>query len=207
MKTPLLLLLLLLVGGNAEKFLNDVPFYNNDSYFKEKVYTEHDWKSFMQLKEANETVNPDNYDLHLLNAAVFFSTNKLRDQKNMKQFRYSPTLRNAAVVHSYQMVDKKFFDHYNKRNLQLRTPDNRIQLFGTTANAAGENIDYTHILLPSKTTYVQLGELIVDDWFHSPPHKKNMLNKSFGALGCGAFFETKNKEGARYVKATQDFSN
>ncbi len=207
MKTPLLLLFLFLGSGNAEKFLNEVPSYNNDSFFKEKVYAEHDWKSFMQLKEANEIVNPDNYDLHLLNAAVFFSTNKLREKKNMKQFSYSPKLRDAALVHSYQMVDKKFFDHFNKRSIPLRTPDNRIQLFGTFANAAGENIDYTHIAMPSQTTYVQLGELIVDDWFHSAPHKKNMLNKNFGALGCGSFFETKNKNGARYVKATQDFSN
>lgn len=81
MKTPLLLLFLFLGSGNAEKFLNDVPLYSNESYFKEKVYAEHDWKSFMQLKDANEIVNPDNYDLHLLNAAVFFSTNKLRDKK------------------------------------------------------------------------------------------------------------------------------
>lgn len=207
MKTPLLLLFLFLGSGNAEKFLNDVPLYSNESYFKEKVYAEHDWKSFMQLKDANEIVNPDNYDLHLLNASVFFSTNKLRDKKNMKQFRYSSTLRNAAIVHSYQMVEKNFFDHFNKRSIPLRSPDNRIQLFGTLASTAGENIDYTHIVLPSQTTYAQLGELLVDDWFHSAPHKKNMLSKNFGALGCGAFFETKNKDGVRYVKATQDFSN
>lgn len=206
MNNALLILLLLLLPG-GEKFLNDIELYQKESYFKQKVYQEHDYKSFAALKEANETVNPDNYDSHLLNAAVFFATNKLRDEKKLKQFKFSSNLRDAATVHTYLMVDKKFFDHFNSRNLKLRSPEDRIKLFGTEASAAGENIDYTHIAMPSQTSYLQLGELLVNDWFHSPPHKKNMMSKSFSSLGCAAYFETKNKEGVRYVKATQDFSS
>ena len=67
-------------------------------------------------------------------------------------------------------------------------------------------MDYTNILVNAKTTYIDLAEKIVDDWFHSPPHRKNMLGKEFTHLGCAAMFETKDKQGARYIKATQDFS-
>lgn len=201
-----LLLLLLLVTSGGEKFLDDIPAYQLDSYFKQKVYAKHDYKSFALLKEANEVVNPDNYDLHLLNAAVFFATNKLREEKKLKQLKFSSALRDAATVHTFMMVDKKFFDHFNNRNLKLRTPEDRIKLFGTNADFAGENIDYTNIKMPSQTTYWQLAQMIVDDWFHSPPHKKNMLSKNFRSLGCAAYFEIKNKDGFRYVKSTQDFS-
>ena len=75
MKNLLLLVFNLMFAG-GEKFLNDIPLYQKESYFKLKVYAEHDWNSFYVLKEANQVVDPNNYDLHLLNAAVFFATNK-----------------------------------------------------------------------------------------------------------------------------------
>src|SRR4051794_13492167 len=113
-KTLVLLSLLFLIA-DGDSFLKDIPLYQKDSYFKQKVYAEHDWKSFFQLKEANQIIDPDNYDLHLLNAAVFFATNKLRDEKKLKQLKFSNALRDAAVVHTQQMIDKKFFNHFNNR--------------------------------------------------------------------------------------------
>jgi len=192
-------------AGAGEKFLHEIPAYQKDSYFKLKVYTEHNAKSFYQLKEANEIINPDNYDLHLLNAAVFFSTNKLREEKKLKALQFSAGLRDAAVVHTQQMVDRKFFSHMNSKTPKLRSPDERMKMFGATFTACSENIDWNNILVPSNTTYLQLADKIVDAWFHSPPHKKNMLSKQFSHLGCAAVFEQKNKNGARYIKATQDF--
>jgi uncharacterized protein YkwD len=202
----LLGVLLFAAGGDAGKFLDEIALYQKDSYFKEKVYAEHDWKSFSGLKEVNQSVNPDNYDLHLLNAAVFFATNKIRAEKKQKELSYSSALRNAAVVHSQQMVDRKFFNHFGKAP-KLRSPDDRIKLFGTTnATAEGENIDYNH-MQPGKTTYWQIAEQIVDDFYHSSEHKKTMLSKLYTHLGCAAVLEVSNKDGGlRYYKATQDYS-
>lgn len=42
----LLLLVLVAVSGGGEKFLEEIPLYKKDSYFKEKVFEEHSWKSF-----------------------------------------------------------------------------------------------------------------------------------------------------------------
>ena len=206
MKALLLLFITLLLPGSGEKFLDEIVAYQQDSYFKQKVYEEHDWKSFYKLKEPNEIVDPNNYDLHLLNAAVFFSTNKLRDEKHLKQLSFSPSLRNAAVVHTYQMIEKKFFDHYNNKTRKLHNPDDRMRMFGAVFTASGENIDENFIPMPSATTYVQLADKLVDDWFRSPPHKKNMMSKQFSNMGCAAMFEAKDKNGVRYVKATQDFT-
>lgn len=203
----LLLLTFLLVRVDGEKFLQDIPLYQKDSYFKQKVYTEHDWKSFSVLKEAAQIVEPNNHDLHLLNAAIFFATNKVRENKNLKPLKFSAELRDAAVVHSQQMIDKNFFDHFNTKTHQLHSPEDRMKLFGTNAAAMGENLDLNNIDMPSKTTYVQLADKIVDEWMHSAPHRKTMLSKTYSLLGCGAVFEKKDKNGARYVKATQDYAS
>lgn len=204
----LFLLILLFLKSDGDKFLQDIPMYQKDSYFKEKVYAEHDWKSFEQIKEANTIVDPNNYDLHLLNAAIFYSANKVREDKHLKALKYSAQLRDAAVVHSQQMVEKKFFDHMNNKIRKLHTPEDRMKLFGVTnADAMGENIDEYFIPMPSKLTYVQLADKIIDEWMHSPPHRKTMLSKGYSHLGCAGVFEEKDKNGVRYIKATQDYSN
>jgi len=95
----LLLLVLITVGGGGEKFLEEIPLYLKDSYFKEKVYAEHNWKSFSALKEANRIIYPDSYDLHLLNASLFFVANKVREEKTLHPLKYSAQLRDAAFVH------------------------------------------------------------------------------------------------------------
>ena len=200
------LILFVTIYSGGEKFLNEIPLYQQESYFKQKVYAEHDYKSFYTLKEPNQIVNPDKYDLHLLNAAVFFATNKLREEKKLKPLKFSAELRNAAVVHTQQMIEKKFFNHINNRAPKLRNPDDRIKLYGVETNAAGENIDLNNISMPSSTTYLQVAEKIVDDFYHSPEHRKTMLSKSYSYLGCAAMFEEKDKDGVRYFKATQDFS-
>ena len=201
-----LLLVCLLVAGGAE-FLEGIALYQKDSYYKDKVYADHDWKSFYALKDANQVVNPDNYDMHLLNAAVFYATNKVRAAKKLPELKYNAGLRDAAVVHSQQMVDKKFFDHYINKTRKLRNPADRISMFGSPdARAMSENIDYNNIPMPSKTTYLQLADLLVDDWMHSAPHRKTMLSKGFSHIGCAAVFEPTNKSGYRYIKATQDYT-
>jgi len=201
----MLLVVLLAASTGGEKFLEEIPLYQKESYFKAKVYAQHDWKSFFELKEANAVVNPDDYDLHLLNAAVFFATNRLRAEKKQKQLLFSAPLRDAAVVHSWQMAEKKFLNHFNNRVPKLRSPNDRMQLFGVPETTEGENIDWNSI--EPGTTYAQVAKLIVDDFFHSSEHRKTMLSKSFTRLGCAAVFETKDKDGVRYFKATQNYAS
>ena len=202
----ILLFLFLLVDTTGAEYLAEISLYQKDSYFKQTVYQEHTWQTFEQLKEAKQVVNPASYDLHLLNAAVFYATNKLRDKKGLDQLKFGAGLRDAAVLHTSQMVEKKFFDHFNNKNRKLRSPEDRIKLYVMEYSASGENVDYNYITLPSRTTYWQVAEAIIDDFLHSPPHKKIMLSKNLNHLGAAAQFEIKSKNGLHYYKATQDFS-
>lgn len=202
----LLALVPLLAFDTGEKYLDKIALYQRSSYFKDQVYAEHNWKSFYKTLPAQSIVDPDNYDLHLLCASVYYATNKLRESKGLKPLQFSPQLRDAAVVHTNQMIEKNFFDHFNSRTPALRTPDLRIKIFGVNSTAEAENVDYTNIPINGPTTYIEVAEKIVDELYHSPPHRKNMLGKEFKHLGCAAMFEAKDKQGVRYIKATQDFS-
>ncbi len=197
-------ILLLLSSGND--YLQEVPRFNVDSYYKAQVYIDHTYKSFFELQEVNQPINPQNYDQHLLNASLFFATNRMRDKKHIQCLQFADGLRNSAMVHSYQMVQKKFFDHYNHKVRDLRTPDNRIEIFLSNSTATAENIDYNHIPFPGNTTYAQVAEVIADDFLHSSQHKKIMLNKNYNQLGCAVFFEYKPNDGVIYFKATQNFA-
>ena len=196
----------LLSFDSGDKYLDKITLYQKDNYYKQKVYEEHTWKTFYQLKEAQAVVDPEHYDIHLLNAALYFATNKLRETKGGKVLKYSPQLRDAAVILTWQMVERNFFDHYNRLNPPLSSPEKRIKLFGLNSNALAENVDYTYIPVNGTVSYLQVADKIVDNFFHSPPHRKNMLGKEFTHIGCAAMFEAKDKQGVRYLKATQDFS-
>lgn len=201
-----IIFLVLLSAADGNKYLDEIPLYGKISYYKEGVYNDHDYKSFYALKEANAVVNPADYDMHLLGAAVFYATNKLRTEKKLKPLKYSAALRDAAAVHTWQMVSKNFFSHYNNKNRKIQAPDQRLTLFGIPQTAIGENCDLNSMFTSDDKTYIQLAEEIVDNLYHSPEHKKIMLSKDYNALGCSAIFESQPKKGAWYCKTTQDFA-
>ena len=160
----------LLAFDGGEKYLSQIELYQKESYFKKQVYTEHDWKSFSKLAESNAICNPENYDMHLLSAAFFFATNKRRDEKGQKPLQFTSELRNAATVHTWQMIEKKFFDHFNRRNSDLRAPDQRVRLFGTNSPAYAETIDMNNVAVPANETYwhIALIKLAGCTLYHSP---------------------------------------
>ena len=201
----LLLPMLAMQSGNA--YLDKVPQYNTESYYKEKVYAEKDWKSFSELADAKKIVDPKNYDLHLLNAAVTFAGNKMREEKKLKQLKFSSALRDAALIHTHEMVTRKFFDHYNRKDRKLYSPAHRIQMFIANPAAIAENCDENFIAPSEQISYWQMGERIIKHLYGSPPHRENMLSKSYDYVGWGVVFETQpRKGGAYFLKATQDFS-
>lgn len=188
-------------------YLQKIPAYQSESYFKNQVYQEKDLKAFYAMEEANKQFDPNNYDMHLLNAAFFYATNKLREEKKLPQFKYHEGLRDAAVIHTNEMVVKNFFDHFNKRDRKFYSPDDRIKMFVTNLKATAENCNEDFMGPAENLSYIQVAERNVKSLYNSPPHKANMLNKAYVYLGCAAIFEPKmRKTGAYYVKATQDFA-
>ncbi len=204
MKFLFALLLLPLLPINPTKYLNDIKGFGEDSFFKHEVYTKADWQRFEELPEVNEKVNADQFNLHVMNACLFYASNKLRLMKKSPMMNNSEALRNAALVHTNEMVTRNFYSHINAKNSELRAPDQRMKLFGITNVLMAENI-HDYPFLNNEVTYLQLAQKIMDDFYKSEGHRQNLLNKSFNYTGCAAMPYSDGKSNFRFVKVTQCF--
>lgn len=200
-----LLLLLLPVVTLAQTETADPDWYNTLSV-----------DSFFNTAAALQTVDIEKPDVALLDMAVFFASNEQRLKRKLPAFSYHAVLREAALFHSTEMRDKRFFSHVNKGDKENREPDQRIKnKGGEDFRAFGENIiempayklrpeerydavknpdgNFTFLNLKGKPlrlmTYGEFGRALVKLWMTSPDHKANIMSKEFTHLGCGSAFD------------------
>lgn len=172
--------------------------------------------SFFNTTAALQTIDIEKPDVALLDMAVFFAANEQRLKRKMTAYSYHPILREAALFHSIEMRDKRFFSHINKNDKENREPDQRIKnKGGESFTAFGENIiempayklrpeerydapknpdgSFTFLNLKGKPlrlmTYGEFGRALVKLWMTSPEHKANIMSKEFTHLGCGSAFD------------------
>jgi uncharacterized protein YkwD len=193
-------------SAEAAPYLAKVAKYNEASSFEDVRYKDMDWQKFYKLDEANEFVDPLNYDFDFMNAAVFFAVNKYRAGKGLPQLKFEPRLRDAATIHSYMMVKKNFFDHMNYTDPKLQGPDKRMELCGYKGQRLAENLARGFTERAKPLTYTQLADKIVMELSRSKEHNKHMIDPDLEKLGCGLIFENSvTQEGDIYFRLTQDF--
>ena len=191
--------------GQASKYLAAIPKYNEASSFEDIRYKDLDWIRFYKLEEANDILDPMNYDFDLMNAAVFFAVNKYRASKHLDALKFEPRLRDAASIHSSQMVKRNFFDHINHADATISMPNVRIELCGYHGERLSENLARSFIDLNKPMTYVQVADMVVKQLSQSPEHNIHMIDPALDKLGCGLLFENKVTDGYFYFRLTQDF--
>jgi uncharacterized protein YkwD len=190
----------------ADKYLAQIPKYNEASGFEDVKYKGMTWQQFYKLEAANELLDPTNYDFDLFNAAVFFSVNKYRSSRGVAVLQFEPRLRDAASIHADQMVKRHFFDHTNTHDAILRSLNNRTELCKYQGERIAENIAKTFIDLEQPTSYALAADKVVSELSKSPEHNEHLLDRKLSKLGCGAIFEDKPYNGQyHYFLLTQDF--
>jgi uncharacterized protein YkwD len=200
--------------------------------FSDEDYQRYDYQQFAASELADQRIDLANIDYDLMHAAVFYATNEQRAAFKLKQFGFLGVLRDAARLHSTQMVELNFFNHINSRNPKLKTPLDRILASGgdrRQQGACAENIadtflmDYKsgqsisvrrengviHYITESGDelrphTYWSFARALVNQWMNSPGHRANILNLTYTHLGCGNF-RSKTKDDFPMVKCTQIF--
>jgi uncharacterized protein YkwD len=155
-------------------------------------------ETFAALPEARATVDRSKWDHGLLSAAMHHASNKARTSHSMPPLEYSAEIRTCALSHSRAMAEKNFFSHKNPHDASRATMSLRLKAHGIAGVACAENISYIH---DRGYTYLSLGEYVVSRWMKSPGHRKNLLNRSYTRLGCGAWTGT----GTRWL-LTQNFA-
>jgi uncharacterized protein YkwD len=190
----------------AAPYLARVTKYNEASLFEDARYKEIDWAKFYKMDEPNELVDPVNYDFDLLNAAMFYAVNKYRASKGIAPFKFDPRLRDAATIHSYEMVKRNFFDHINYYDEKIISPDKRMELCGYQGQKLAENLARSYADRGRPLTYTQLADKVVMELSKSKEHNRHLLDPTLEKLGCAAVFEGgATPEGVVYFRLTQDF--
>jgi uncharacterized protein YkwD len=106
---------------------------------------------------------------------VFSEVNRLRVEMGMESLKKNLKLQSAAREHSCEMARLGYFSHddFQGRNLKQRLAPLKLNW-----QSIAENIAKCQDSAPARTA--------VDGWFHSPGHKRNMLNPDFTETGIGA---------------------
>lgn len=99
-------------------------------------------------------------------------TNQKRVQNGLKPLTANWELSRVARYKSQDMHDKRYFSHTSPT---YGSPFDMIKNFGISYRAAAENI------AKGQTT----PEAVVNSWWNSEGHRKNMLNSSYTQIGVG----------------------
>ena len=103
--------------------------------------------------------------------------NDYRRQNNAGNLSLQDNLGAAADSHSRDMAQKNYFRHAPQSNFERHGYKNW--------KAIGENI----------AAGDETAKQVFDSWRTSPPHKKNMLDKSFTEIGIGRAYSKSSKYG------------
>jgi len=169
-----------------------------ESAWNEAYYNRYDYTNYTTYAAFNQRIVESGYDSDLLEAAIFYETNRQRSLHGLKQFKFDYNLYVCAHNHSYDMVEYNFFSHTSVVEGKTTMSD-RMKQVGYANRACAENIVYTYI----EDTYAESAKSVVDVWMNSPGHRANILNPDYTHLGCGAVFY--EKDNFIYYKATQNF--
>lgn len=199
-----ILFLPLFVFPRENKFLKKFTDYNKKSYYAESVYKEHSWQTFYALNDVHQTIQTDSIDLHILNACLFFATNKLRAMYKLPAFTMDIRLKNAASIHSYQMSMHHFFSHDNPYVDAIKTCNDRLKICGIQPVRGSAENCHKAIVDDNSLTYIELAQEVIESFFQSPGHKKNLMYQAFKYAACGVAYDFEDDEEV-YLLVTQDF--
>ena len=101
--------------------------------------------------------------------AIVRAMNALRVRNGAPPLRVGRALTRAARAHSVDMARRGYFDH--------GAFVQRLRRFGVRAPYVGENIAYGSQSMGAAA--------VVQMWIASPPHRQNVLDRSFRRIGVG----------------------
>jgi uncharacterized protein YkwD len=185
--------------------------------------------NFRQLRDLNQPLNLNNPDLKSITIALVYVVNEKRAENNLSSLKESKILNNSATMHSQDMMEGNFFEHYNPLDKKKETPNQRVKLFGGLNPAIAENIatgfaiqykantpylvNEAGDIIDDRTkqvilvhTPLSLADALVENWMNSPGHRKNILNPNALEIGHGlVFVPQKNNQTIPKVLVTQNF--
>ena len=160
-------------------------------------YSNWDYTNFRNNKLFHQEFSTSDPDYRILNAAVFYMTNEQRAKHRISILPYHKSLEIAAYNHSMKMGTTGFFSHRNTVNSSRARTEDRGHLAGIANPKFAENIAYNYF--SEGSTYLQVAEILIDQWMNSPGHRSNILSKNAKQMGAGTYYINNR------IYGTQDF--
>jgi uncharacterized protein YkwD len=139
-----------------------------------------------------DAVASDEYDrIEPFERAVFERVNESRRSQDVEPVEWDEVLAYISRLHSRNMARKGFLDHFDPSN---RGPGDRIDSFGYGCPHSSGEIIYKH---PSFYTEYRkqidkLGDMAVEWWIDSPPHRRTMWSEPVQVAGVGCYITRDN---------------
>jgi uncharacterized protein YkwD len=128
---------------------------------------------------ANADLVPNATNLGAVRQATLCLINGERRARGRRKLKSNNRLRTAAQRYVQEMVKKDFFGHVSPSgSTVLGRIKHAAYLSSARSWAVGENLAWGtgELSTPRQT---------VQNWMNSPPHRHNMLDKSFREIGIG----------------------
>ena len=135
----------------------------------------------------------------------------VRKAHNLKIVASDSILYVAATDHSTYLIENKTTGHYQNKNKDKRSPQQRADYYGAKNYLVGENVakTYVHKNIRDKKgnisinhTYRQTANQFVKLWVESPRHFDNLLQPNYEITGVSVSLDTVKGE----IKAVQKFA-
>ena len=146
---------------------------------------------------ANATAQPGQASERVLAKATVCLVNKERSRRRMRALRENRRLSRAALSHTLDMVQRRYFEHVSKSGADVVDRLLSTGYLGRVRSwLVGENLAWgTDTLSTPRETVI--------NWMNSPGHRRNILNRRFREIGIGVVFHaprgTRDRVAATYT--------
>lgn len=120
--------------------------------------------------------------LNELECLIYQETNQLRLNEGLHRLVFSEQCQEAAVYHAQRMSETGVYAHEIKGDM---TFGERVEYFAVPGSRISENIHARK--MREFSSVEQAAREIVQDWYDSRGHRRNMMNSSARAIGVAAF--------------------
>jgi uncharacterized protein YkwD len=128
---------------------------------------------------ANADLAPTAANLDAVAHTTICLINAERRKRHLRALRRSASLTRAAVAHARDMVDRRYFSHETPAGLSAIDRARRAGYVGPGVS----------LLVAEDLSWGSEGDAsprqTVRRWMHSPPHRRNILTRSYRHIGIG----------------------
>lgn len=127
-------------------------------------------------------VKPGNASEAVLSKSTVCLLNRERARREMRPLRVNRRLSRAALSHTLDMVNRRYFEHVSQAGLDVVDRLTSTGYLGRVRSwLVGENLAWgTGARSTPRETVIA--------WMNSPGHRRNILNRRFREIGIGVVF-------------------